>query len=134
MGQIVRFEWLKMKRKRYIWNLLCILIVINSYHIFQISQSGKTMMEGHEKIERQVEGKITDEKISFVTAHYKKYLKMVQEGTFSKEGNQKGTYTGYIMGDYNEFEVYPESVNLTSKLFWRKLFNVNESAMFVSTK
>ncbi len=106
MGQIVRFEWLKMKRKRYIWNLLCILIVINSYHIFQISQSGKTMMEGHEKIERQVEGKITDEKISFVTAHYKKYLKMVQEGTFSKEGNQKGTYTGYIMGDYNEFEVY----------------------------
>lgn len=28
----------------------------------------------------------------------------------------------------------PESVNLTSKLFWRKLFNVNESAMFVFTK
>ena len=37
-------------------------------------------------------------------------------------------------GIMQTIEDEPESVNLTSKLFWRKLFNVNESAMFVFTK
>lgn len=106
MRQIVNFEWLKMWKKSYIWILLCILIVINSYHIFQIRQNTKTADEGHKKIERQIEGKITDEKIAFVKDHYRKYQKIVQEGAYSREGNQKGTYTGYIKGDYNEFESF----------------------------
>lgn len=120
MGQIVRFEWLKMKKKKYIWVLLCILIAINSYHIFQLSKHRSTLDEGQRRLERRIEGKITDEKISFVTSRYKKYLKIVQEGTFSKEGNQKGTYTGYIMGDYNAFEGYYDTL--------KKLYEYREKA------
>lgn len=84
--------------------MLVIFLLVDVYKINEMHKQENTVIDGHETIYHIVKGEITSDKIDFIVQHYKNYSKLVNEGNYSKEGEQKGTYTGYIFGDFYEFK------------------------------
>lgn len=112
----VMFELKKIIRNRFLWGLLFFFFIADAYVFYNgRSLALNTMDEGEAKIYSIISGDINEEKISFVTDNYKKYTEIIQSGNYSEDGGQPGTFTGYIMGDYNffqyDYELLREKIN-----------------------
>lgn len=79
-------------------------IGINIYSISNVAGMRNEEIVGHEKIYMDFKGELSKEKMLKVVERYKELSAMVAADNYSREGNQPGTYTGYVFGDYGEFE------------------------------
>ena len=104
MVRLMGFELKKMYFNKFLIITLGIFMLINIYKIVQISQQDNTEVYGHEELYSRLKGTITEDRISFVVDNYKKYSEIIASGHYSVEEDFENTYTGYVMGDYNEFE------------------------------
>lgn len=108
MIESIFFEIKKILQNKFIWLLLVSLLVIDLYKIYDIKLNANIPIEGSNKIYNIIKGKVTNDKAEFLINNYDRLSRIVDEDTYSKKGNQEGTYTGYIYGDYSEFGEYYE--------------------------
>lgn len=113
--KIVKYELIKIFRKKSIIIALLIFSAINIYKINDCFQrNGRVDNEfnrGYWKAYEKSSGIIDDSKINFVIEGYKKSKSVVDTGNFSTSPNQPGTYTGYIFGDMNMFKELYDSLD-----------------------
>lgn len=111
----ILFELKKILQNKFIWLLIVSFLIIDLYKIYDIKKSLDYPIVGSEKIYNIVKGNVTNDKAEFLINNYDRLSRIVEEDTYSKEGNQEGTYTGYIYGDYSEFGEYYED--------YKKIYN-----------
>lgn len=112
--RILKYELIKIFRKKSIIIALIIFSVINIYkinysfkndHIINNEHKvGKEYSQGYWRAHDEIAGTITYDKINFIKNRYKNAMDIVSSGNYSKEPNQPNTYTGYIFGDMNMFK------------------------------
>lgn len=88
----------------FFWAILLLFLGINIYSICDLAGKRNEETIGHEKVYAEFKGELSEEKIFKVVERYKELSEIVATDNYSHEGNQPGTYTGYIAGDYGEFE------------------------------
>ncbi len=88
----------------FFWAILLLFLGINIYSICDMAGKRNKEAVGHEKIYTEFKGELSEDKIVKVVERYTELAEIVAADNYSHEGNQPGTYTGYIAGDYGEFE------------------------------
>lgn len=106
MRGLIYYELKKIFKNKFFLLLLISFIVVDVYKIKCIATSQDIQVEGTEKIYDKIKGNVIDEKAQFLIENYNRLSEIVDTDNYSKEGNQKRTYTGYIFGDYSEFQYY----------------------------
>lgn len=112
--KIVFFEFKKIMFKPILLILLVVFSVIDVYLLTVNARDYApfSSMESAEKLYNdcceKVEGKITNEKISFVIDKYNETAAKIS-GDFSTDYDTSNSYTGYLQSDFNVFsELYSE--------------------------
>ncbi len=108
MSHLVRFELKRMICNRFVWLLIILFMMADIYKIYAIENGLNNPTPGGEKIYEEIKGNVTNEKAQFLISRYEELTQIVSAGNYSTSGNQEGTYTGYIYGDYSEFGTYYE--------------------------
>lgn len=94
--------------------MLLAFLLVDAYKINELHKIENIEIEGHEAIYNTIKGEVTSEKINYVVENYRTYSQIVSQGTYSTDGNQPGTYTGFIYGDFSEFK---EFYNALEKIY-----------------
>lgn len=63
------------------------------------------MQSGYSQIYKRVCGPITEKTAGFVSSEYQRLTALTADGTYSRD-RQKGTYSGYLFGDFYLFHKY----------------------------
>ncbi|WMJ80049.1 hypothetical protein RBU49_14575 [Clostridium sp. MB40-C1] len=112
--RILKYELIKIFRKKFIIIALIIFSLVNIYKInfyFKndhiVNNEYKTDIEynaGYWAAHNKISGTITNDKINFIKDRYKHAKSVVDSGNYDTETIQPDTYTGYIFGDMNMFK------------------------------
>jgi hypothetical protein len=105
---MIKYEFVKIFRKKSIIIALIIFSIINVYKInIYFQHNGRVDNEfnqGYWTVHNKVSGTIDEDKINFIKNRYKNARAIVSSGNYSTKPNQPNTYTGYIFGDMNMFK------------------------------
>ncbi len=103
MLQAIYWELKKIGKNKFIWGLFVFFLIADAYKMTHTYFGINDTTKGEQAIYHKLAGNITEEKVLFLIDNVEKYSQLIESGEYSTAGNQKGTYTGYIMGDYNIF-------------------------------
>lgn len=97
------FEIKKILKNRFLFGLALFFLAADWYILSDTYFGIGILSDGEKVIYENVRGPVTEETCNFVIDNYKKIQKVVESGEYSVKEGQKGTFTGYVMGDYNVF-------------------------------
>ena len=105
MKRMIHFEIRKLLDRKIII-ALAVLLAVNIGYIFlsHYRTIDDDFYHGKKEIIKNVEGRITQEKVDFLSTGLKKNRDLVESGNFDTEHKDPSTYTGYVYGDMNAFE------------------------------
>lgn len=101
----MRWELTKILKLKSMWVFLAIFMFLNVYWIREKQKTVADPISGHEAIMRQVEGKITNNKIKLVSEALMRATHMIESGKAQPGKYDSSFYTGYAYGDQYEFDV-----------------------------
>jgi len=103
------FELKKILRNYFLWGLFFLFVIIDGLFLLNMSFGINDKYEGEQAVYEKISGTVTDEKCNFIIDNFNRLQGIIDSGDYSVKGNQEGTYTGYIIGDYNLFsDLYTE--------------------------
>ncbi len=112
--KLLFYEMRKNIFRKYMFVLLAIAVSLNILFICQqYCRVGIGLSEGitrtsategqwdyYSRLHEMLDGKITLEKVKYVTGKYQEYMPAISNGTYSTEYDPENTETGYFFGDY----------------------------------
>lgn len=107
----MRWELKKILKLKSMWVFLTIFLFLNAYWVREKQKTVADPISGHEAILRQVEGKITNNKIKFVSEALTRATHMIESGKAQPGEYDSSFYTGYAYGDQYEFDVLYQALS-----------------------
>jgi len=98
------WEFKKIWKWKAMWLFLVLFLMLNAYSIRQRQRRENLPLDGHEELAARIQGKITNEKIRFVTEYLREVTEKIQSGESVRGEYDPDMYTGYAYGDQNEFQ------------------------------
>lgn len=114
MRSLLKYEILKLIKKRVICLMIVILTVVNAFQVYLVYNSNHSQKEiesAYAAVYEKVKGPFTSSKIDFVISNYNKNKLKVQKGQYDPDSIDPGTYTGHIFGDMGLFYQIKEKMN-----------------------
>ncbi len=102
------WELKKIFKRRGILIIIILLSIVNIYNITTNFQDQRS--DAYWSIYKELRGPFTEAKINFVMDHYNEYQEIVASGIYETETPNARYYTGFVYGDFYEFNFHREEM------------------------